>query len=85
MSLLRNYAVRSDQRIRSSYSRKTAMSAPSAAFVRERKENVEEASGERDVPARMRESCIYTSQEAKVVRLGRKAWPALYKSISPIV
>ena len=61
------------------------MSAPSAAFVWERKENVEETSGEHDVPARMRDSYIYTSQEGKVVRLGRKAWPAFYKSISPIV
>ncbi len=61
------------------------MSAPSVAFVRERKENVEETSGEHDVPARMRDSYVYMSQEGKVVRVGRKAWSALYKSVSPII
>jgi hypothetical protein len=61
------------------------MSAPSVAFVRERKENVKETSGEHDVPARMRDSYVYMSQEGKVVRVGRKAWSALYKSVSPII
>jgi hypothetical protein len=61
------------------------MSAPSDAFARERNENVKETTGEHDVPARMRDSYMYMSQEGKVVRVGRKAWPALYKSVSPIV
>ena len=44
-----------------------------------------ETSGEHDVPARMRDSYVYMSQEGKVVRVGRKAWSALYKSVSPII
>jgi hypothetical protein len=61
------------------------MNVSTAALMREREEDVNELSGEHDVTAGMRDDYVYTSREGKVVRVGRKAWPALYKSVSPIV
>jgi hypothetical protein len=61
------------------------MNAPLVALLqgkeRERKRNTWET----DVIAGMRDDYVYTSREGKVVRVERKAWPALYESVSPIV
>jgi hypothetical protein len=60
------------------------MNVPLVALLRERKENVNETPGENDVIAGMRDDYVYMSREGRVVRVERKAWPALYESVSPI-